>query len=190
MIYNLQSFFADLALVTVEMFPMDTRAMGEAGSSLRPVQLGYRLWRGQVKIAPSHHNDARLIEAKIARLTEVDAFFEVSPPHKQEDGETGTLSGVGANDRRLVELTGISPSAGDFIGLQTGEFRSLHYVSSVGASIVIVPPLPISITTGSVASTAVPTMYAQVTKDAGVRSYRAAVAGEFTLPFMQTLRAS
>lgn len=188
MLYELEDFFSDLAQVDIALFPMDARAMGQAGSSLRPVQVGYRLWQGQVTIAPAYHGDARKVEAKLMRLTEVDALFMMSPTHKQKGGGVGTLSSIDALDRRVVTLGGLTVSEGDFIGFTAGGIHCVHSIADVdGSNVHIVPALPLAITQGSLAITSDPKMTCIVMPDAAGRTYRAAIGNAFSFNFSQTL---
>lgn len=195
MIFDLAEFWAGLAVVNAQFTLPDRRSMERDGRGpITPVQIGQRVWMGSVSISRYSHAEGRAVHAKIEAMKEGDSVFFLSPSDRQKEGETGTIAQI-EEDRRLVGLSGVSVQVGDYIGFKNGTNYALHKVvraftgddGLVSPFITVVPPLPLSISVGDVATTDTPLVKARIDIDTRGPAFSAARSDRFSFSFYQIL---
>jgi len=190
MLFNISDFFADLGIVSVDLFPMDRRAMPQTAAGVQvPVQIGQRLWEGQITVKPLQHVAANVLRARLARLTEADAAFLAYPPELCVGGQTGSVASI-ASDRRQITLTGVTVAEGDYLGVTASGVYGLHFVTGVsGSDVEVVPPIPAQIGAGAAATTDRPPLAAVMRRDTRGPALAGSSSARFSFGFVQTLRA-
>lgn len=155
------------------------------GGNVIDANLGTRLWRASVRLAPALHADAQDVEALVELLKSGGSSFLAYDIRRQypRSDPTGTILGASAtllnavsSDNREIRISGLPAnyvmSRGDYVAFDysAGARRALHkVVQGVTASaggltpvMEVVPPVRPGFTIGGAVSLARPAMRAKI----------------------------
>lgn len=198
---SLNDFFRSIGLITTTIHLSDTQSRSQTrGGQSITMNVGNRLWHGNVTVVPAYHGLADQMVAKVERLLSAEASFLVShsvrkgpqadPNGAKLVGFNPTLSGLSTNNVELA-ITGLPEgykiTQGDFIELEASSapvkqlYRAYSTATAVNGAIADLEVIPriepqialgssVKLVNASVAAKIIPGSYSPPTQENSVTS--------------------
>jgi hypothetical protein len=205
-------FFAGLKIAEVEFdAPAVQQISRTAGGEILQADLGARLWRGRVTLAPAYHDDADEVRALLSYLSQAGRSFLVHPVPRigPKSDPLGTVLGSNAptihtlTGTRELRVTGL-PSAyvlsrGDYLSFTYSSNPTryaLHQIVTGGTAsaggltplMEVTPPIRPGAVTGAAVTLVRPVCKALFSAPAGYGTRRPRISDGLGFDFIQTLR--
>lgn len=185
---SLGQFFGDLAVVEATAYLDENTSRSESGNgTINRAAYGTRLWRGDVRLSTSAHEDADRIDAKLQLLREADVSFDVSPAWRRSAPVgAAQITGILSTDRRIITVDE-ELLEGEWISLDVNGLKSMHrVVLDRGTTYSIVPALPLAVSVSQPITRGRPVINAVLDRTQPVR-YRGSVAAGIEFSWIQNL---